>query len=403
MLANIDATAAYIDDIIVGGSTWENHLQNLFKVLQRLREYNFHVKLEKCKFYAAEVKYLGNIVSQCELRPDPDKISAILKMPPPTNISELRAFLGSVNYYGKFDRSMSSVRAPLDALLHDNMNFVWTSQCQQAFEKFKSILQSDLLLTHYNPDLPIKVAADASGKGIGAFICHIMPDSTERVIAHAACTLSSTEQKYSQIEEALFHRYIFGRRFILWTDHKPLLSIFGSKKGIPAHTANRLQRWALILMRYDYELQYVNTKNFGCVDTLSRLMDKNEHEDMVIACTQLEQEILAELNDQIRKLPVTFSMVLKATSKCKQLEAVLKALKSGWPANVPYDLLPYHRRKDSLSAVRGCLLFGERIIIPDCPRKRDLCQLHRGHPGKERMQSIARRHVFWPDIDEEIV
>lgn len=97
MLMGIDDTAAYINNIIV-----EKHLENVNKVLQRLREYNFHIKFEKCKFFAKVVKYLGNIMSQEGLRPDPEKIKTILELPPPKDISALRSFLGSVNYYGKY-------------------------------------------------------------------------------------------------------------------------------------------------------------------------------------------------------------------------------------------------------------------------------------------------------------
>ncbi|XP_037820141.1 uncharacterized protein K02A2.6-like [Lucilia sericata] len=201
MLIGIDDTAAYIDDIIVGGKTVEKHIDNVKRVLQRLREYSFHIKFEKCTFFAKEVKYLGNIMPSSGLRPDKEKIKAILDLPPPSNISELRSFLGSINYYGKYVKNMTNLRTPLDHLLQDNTKFKWSNECQQSFEKFKEILNSDLLLTHYNPDLPIKVAADASGKGIGAYICHIFPDNSEKVIEHASRTLTPAEKNYAQIEK----------------------------------------------------------------------------------------------------------------------------------------------------------------------------------------------------------
>lgn len=93
---------------------------------------------------------------------------------------------------------MSNLRAPLDRLLQDNVKYEWSKECQQSFQKFKDILNSELLLTHYNPDLPIKIAADASGKGIGAYICHINSEKSEKVIEHASRTLTPAEKNYSQ-------------------------------------------------------------------------------------------------------------------------------------------------------------------------------------------------------------
>ncbi|KER34119.1 hypothetical protein T265_00007 [Opisthorchis viverrini] len=130
-----------------------------------------------------------------------------------------------------------------------------------AFCKLKTMLSSDMLLTHYDPKLPIIVAADASNCGVGAAILHVFPDGSEKAIMHASKSLTPAEQRYGQIEkEALalvfavrrFHKLLYGRRFTLLTDHKPLLSIFGSKEGVPAHSTNRLQRWALIVLGYAY-------------------------------------------------------------------------------------------------------------------------------------------------------
>ncbi|XP_053967933.1 uncharacterized protein K02A2.6-like [Anastrepha ludens] len=413
-LAGIDDTVAYIDDIIIGGATFEKHVENLHKVAQQLQKYKFRVQFDKCKFFAAQVKYLGNILSKTGIKPDPTKISQILALPEPKNVSEVRAFLGSVNYYGKFIAEMSNVRAPLDKLLHKNEKFNWNADCQKAFQQFKRILNSDSMLTHYNPNLPLKVAADASNRGIGAFICHVFPDGSEKVIQHASKVLTDAEQKYSQIEkEALalvfalkkFHRFIFGRKFTLCTDHKPLIAIFGKNKGIPTYAANRLQRWALILMMYDFNIQYIKTTEFGCVDMLSRLIANHtkQDEDMVIACTQMEEEMNTIIEDQCEKLPVSFEMIRKATKQCSTAQAVINALSNGWKQEIIPELQPFYARKDALSVIQECLMFHERIVIPKKLQPRILRQLHRGHPGRERMKLLARSYVYWPGVDEDIV
>ena len=149
-----------------------------------------------------------------------------------------------------------------------------------AFQKAKQQLLSSNVLVHCDSILPIVLAGDASAYGVGAVISHIMPDGKEHPIAFASRTLSSSEHNYSQIEkEALsliygirkFHNYLYGRKFILETDHKPLTAIFSSKKGIPVMGAARLQRWAVQLLAYNYEIRFRRTQNHGNADGLSRL------------------------------------------------------------------------------------------------------------------------------------
>ncbi|XP_055632607.1 uncharacterized protein K02A2.6-like [Toxorhynchites rutilus septentrionalis] len=275
MIADIPGVRSFLDDVIIFGPTWEAHKASLNKLLQRLEEYGLHVKLEKCRFFQTEIGYLGHIVDRNGIRPDPEKLQAIASIPAPTNVSELRSYLGAINFYGRFVRNMHELRHPLDKLLKKDTKWKWDSDCQKSFLRFKQVLQSDMLLTHYDPKLPIIVAADASSTGIGAVIFHEFPNGYLKAIQHASKSLTPVEQGYGQPEkEALaliygvtkFHKYLLGRRFTLLTDHKPLVSIFGSKKGIPLHTANRLQRWALILLNYDFDIRYVSTNEFGCAD-----------------------------------------------------------------------------------------------------------------------------------------
>lgn len=214
-------------------------------------------------------------------------------MPEPYNVTTLRSFLVAINYYSRFISNMHVLRRPLDNLLKKDSKWNWSSKCQEFFDQFKRILTSKLLLTHDNPQHEIIVAADASNEGLGACILHRFSDFTVKAISHASRSLTEAERKYSQIEkEALaiifaitkFHRMIFGRQFILQTDRKPLLQIFGSKKGIPAYTANRLQRWTLQLLSYNFKIEYIKTNEFGHADVLSRLISHQHRpkEDFII-------------------------------------------------------------------------------------------------------------------------
>ncbi|XP_061752438.1 uncharacterized protein LOC133550472 [Nerophis ophidion] len=212
--------------------------------------------------------------------PSKNKVIAIHDVPAPRNVKELRAFLGLVNYYGRFVPQQSTILAPLYRLMKDKVKWRWGEAEQSAFGKCKELLTSDKVLVHYDPRLPLSLACDASAYGIGAVIQHTTLDGHEHPIAYASRTLSPAEKNYSQIEkEALslvfgvkkFHQYLWGRKFDLISDHKPLLALFGEHERLPTMAAARLQRWAIILSAYDYHRTYRRSEEHGNVDGLSRV------------------------------------------------------------------------------------------------------------------------------------
>ena len=227
-------------------------------------------------------------------------------MAPPENLKQLQSFLGIVNHYRKFVPLLADLSEPLNCLLKKDATWEWSAKCQDSFTKLKEALTSTTVLTHYDPKVQIALAYDASSTGIGAVIYHVYLDGTEK-------PLSSAEQNYSQIEkEALslifgvkkFHNFLYGKHSLLVTDHKPLLTIFGSKKGIPTVAANRLQRWTIILATYTYEILYKPTAKHGNAETLSRLPVSDE---------QLEEDysLESELN-HIHSLQLEHGMFAKS-------------------------------------------------------------------------------------------
>ncbi|GBP06580.1 Uncharacterized protein K02A2.6 [Eumeta japonica] len=414
ILVGLEGVFAYLDDVIIATTTLEENYGKVKEVIKRFCDHGLTIRWEKCDIFLRSINYLGHIIEAQGVRPDPKKIEAVSSMPRPENVSQLRSFLGAINYYGKFIKKMRELRYPLDNMLKIGTNWNWDSKCESSFQQFKQILQSDLLLVHYDSKLPIFVAADASMVGIGAQIFHEMPDGNRKAIYHISRSLTPSKQKYSQIvKEALalvfacikFHRMIYGRRFTLMTDHKPLLTIFGSKKGIPTHTANRLQRWALVLMGYDFQIEYVKTNEFGNVDVLSRLIaTQQKNDDLIIATIQTEHDLKFIIDDTIKHFAITQKMVSAATSKDKELFEVIKFIKHGWPAvsKLPKHVKSYNNHKESLSIVNNCIMTGERLVIPKVFRHRVLIQLHKGHQGIKRMKSLARSYVYWPNIDFDI-
>ena len=239
-------------------------------MLDRFEQYGIRLRMNKCSFMKTSVEYLGHVIDASGLHTSQTKIEAVLKMPVPNNIHQLRSYLGLINYYGKFIKNMSEICSPFYELLKTDVRFSWNKECEKSFNTIKKMLSSSPVLCHYNEDMKLGLACDASAIGIGAVLFHILPDGTEKPISYASKTLSRSEARYSQIEkEALsiifglkkFHQYVYGRKFSLVTDHKPLLTIFNPHKGINSTAANRIQRWALLLAGYDYDINYNFTRH----------------------------------------------------------------------------------------------------------------------------------------------
>ena len=189
---------AYLDDILITGTSTVDHLENLDKVLSKLSEAGLKLNKSKCIFMAPKVEYLGYIIDKNGLHPSNKKVEAIKEAHTPTCVTELKAFLGMINYYGRFLPNLSTKLAPLYALLHKKSKWEWGSEQQTAFGLAKEMLQSDSLLVHYDGSKKLVLECDASPYGVGAVLSHVMEDGTERPVGYASRTLSPSEMNYSQ-------------------------------------------------------------------------------------------------------------------------------------------------------------------------------------------------------------
>ncbi len=406
ILQGLDKVVCFIDDILITGATDDEHLQKLEEVLRRLRQHGMVLKKGKCTFLGESVQYLGHRVDRFGLHTIPEKVEAIVDAPYPKNVSELRSFLGLLNYYNRFIPNLATLIHPLNQLLRNNSKWVWSSECATAMEVAKRSLLSSSALAMFDSDLPVKLATDASSYGVGAVLSHVYPNGLEKPIAFASRTLSSAERNYAQIEkEALaiifgvkkFHQYVYGRPFVLVTDHKPLTALLGPKSNIPTLAASRMQRWALILSAYIYTIEYRPTGEHGNADALSRL--PLPHSSSV----ELIRDIDSKLNlVRMGALPLTHVQLRNATRHDPILSRVLTFVRGGWPSKVPTAFLPYFSRSAELTVEADCLLWGTRVIIPDKHRDRILTELHVSHPGICRMKALGRSHVWWPGVDGDI-
>ena len=210
---------------------------------------------------------------------------------------------------------------------------------------------------HYGTAKPLKLDCDASSYGVGTVLSHVIEDGSEKPIAYASRTLSSSERKHAQLEkEALamafavkkFQKYLYGRAFTLVTDHKPLTSILGAQSGIPVLAAGRLQHWALILAPYHNKLLYRKSSDHANTDALSRLPSGNSQEG--------EEPLVCQIRFT-NSLPNSVKDVQQETGRDPLLSRVLSFVWNGWPEICgTEELRPYFNHKLELSAEQGCVL-----------------------------------------------
>ena len=326
----------YLDDILISGENDEKHLDNLAEVLSRLEKNGLRRQLSKCQFFQDSVECLGHEISEEGIQPLQKKVLTIKQAPAPKTVDQLESFLGMINYYGKFIPNLSTLAAPLNQLRQKNKPWKWESQEETAFKQLKEALVSTKILVHYDPMLPVKLDCDASSVGTGAVLLHQMKDGTERPIAYASRSLTKAVRNYSQIErEALstiwgvrkFQLYLYFKRFMLVTDHKPLTILFNPNKAIPVLASARIQRWALFLMDYQYNIQFRRTGKHANADALSRL--PIEEKDLVSSGVVSSLQVR-----QIEDTLITAKQIANSTCKNPLLSKVLHYVKMGWPDQV---------------------------------------------------------------------
>ncbi|XP_054259583.1 uncharacterized protein K02A2.6-like [Macrosteles quadrilineatus] len=397
-LAGLEGIQCFFDDIVIQGNSEEELLLRLESVLGKLREKGLRLNRDKCKFLQRRIHYLGHVIDEKGIHKCMDKVAAIAKARKPENVSELRIFLGLVNYYNRFIKDLATLLKPLHKLLQKGNKYVWNEQCEQSFQQIKKVISSDTVLCHYSPELPLVLATDASPVGLGAVISHRFPDGTEKPIAFASRTLTKPEEKYSQIDKEAtgiiwglkkFFTYCYGRKFTLVTDHKPLVTIFNLEKNLPSMSATRLFNYSHYLSGFDYSIEFRRSNEHRNADFLSRFPTETQNSTCI-------DQIDVFLTSQINQMSLDHKLVAKETSHDTEMNKIVHALQNGQSV----EKLGFH--DGELSLHEGCILKGWRVVIPKSLTKIVLNELHFGHMGVLKTKALARSFCYWKGQDKDI-
>lgn len=372
----------YLDDIVICTSDFDQHVEVLEKVFQRLLAAGLVINTEKCEFCRPQLRYLGFVVDELGLRVDPEKVTAILNLQQPRNQKEVRQFLGTCSWYRRFISDFSTRTAPLNKLLRKNQRFEWTDSADQAFMDIKQAIIDAPVLSCPDFEKPFELHTDSSGYGLGCVLMQTI-EGNPRVIAYASKTLNKAQRNYSATErECLavvwgiekFRPYLEGTHFTVVTDHSSLRWLCNLKDP-----QGRLARWAVRLQPYDYEILHKKGKDHVLPDALSRspLPDKT---------SALMIDNPAEPSND----PWYEAMKLKVQNE---------------PARFP-DWKVQGNRLFKHQAAEFDVANGWKLVIPKEKRSSILKECHddftSGHQGDARTYHRVNDKYYWPQLRSDV-
>ena len=337
-------------------------------------------------------------------------MAGILNLRTPTNVGDIRRFLGMTNQLAKFSPNLADKTKPLRELLSSKSQWCWDEPQQRAFAEVKKVISQSPVLALYDPSLETTVSADASSFGLGAVLLQKQADDERRPVAYASRAMTPTEQRYAQIEkEALaitwacdrFADYLLGLRFHVETDHKPLVPLLSAKRldELPL----RVQRFRMRMMRYCFSISHVPGKSLVTADTLSRAPAPGETDEEIL----LRKEVEAYVDAAFASIPATEGR-FETIRKCQEEDETFRQVKtyclSGWPEKeaVMGAAKPFYSVASELTVEKELLMRGSRVVIPSALRSSMLNKLHEGHQGIKKCRERAKHSMWWPGLSKQL-
>lgn len=374
----------------------------LDKVFKKVSDNNLTLNTKTCEFNKTSLEFFGFIFSNGGMKPDPKKVDDIQNLAPPHNVKELRSILGMTGYSSRFIQDYSTLTAPLRELTHKNSSWNWTSKHQQAFDLLKVKLQSAPALTYFDRSKPTEIIVDASPVGLGAILAQKDEHGDSHVVAYGSRSLTATEREALAVVWGCehYHLYCYGKPVTVYTDHKPLTSIFSNPLSRPTP---RIERWSLRLQPYQPTIVYAPGSD-NPADYTSR------HPSKQTQPTSREEKVAEEYVNFIstHAVPKAISLeeVKRETLNDYTLQRVIESLRNNnWqPKDLKLDdkaFKSYQNVKDELSvnSEGNLVLRGTRIVIPASLQNRSVDIAHEGHQGIVKTKAMIREKVWFPFID----
>lgn len=264
----------YIDDVLVMTEGIEENLILLDSVIKTLTDAGFSINLKKCTFLTNEIEYLGRVIKDGQVRPSNYKIDALVKSPRPSNVKQVRQFLGLAGYFRRYIPNYAIKTAQIAALTRKGINFNWSDEHEAARQGIIAYLTNEPILAIFDPELATELHTDASSIGYGGILMQVHKDGRRRVVAYFSKLTAGAESKYHSYElETLavvkslqhFRQYLIGISFKIITDCNALKMTQRKKDLQP-----RVARWWMFMQDFEFSLEYRKGALMSHVDYLSR-------------------------------------------------------------------------------------------------------------------------------------
>lgn len=380
-----DYIFVYIDDLLIVSADFDTHIKRLQLVADCLKRANLTINVSKSKFCMRSIKYLGHIVGNGQIMPDPERVQCICEFPKPRTVKQIRRFLGMAGWYQRYIHNYSSIAAPITDLLKVSDRFIWTDEAQMAFESLKHSLTTAPVLMHPDFSSHFYIQCDASMTGVGGVLFQ-MVDGNEHPIAFMSRKLNSAQRNYTVTElECLaavlcikqFRCYVEGMPFTVITDHASLKWLMGQKD-----LTGRLARWSLKLQSFDFTIEHRKGTANVVPDTLSRAAIE-EIQPVGVPLSLGDPEFNSESYIQLRQ------QVEDNSDNLPEVE-----IRNG----------VVYKRAEPRAGMDETMLW--KIWVPEGLRQKVIEEAHNppaaSHGGSDKTLELIKRYYFWPSMSSQI-
>ena len=381
---------AYMDDIVIFSRTFSEHISDIRKVFDRLREANISLKASKCTFAAQTVDFLGYELSSSGIRPQKKLTSSIKDFPQPSNRKEVKRFLGMAGFYRNFVKGFGDISHPLNNLTRDNVKFEWTDDCESAFCTLKLCLSSEPVLAFPRLGEEFILDVDASDVAFGGVLMQAGADGQLHPVGYFSDAVQKSQKSWAPTTKEAYamvlavrhwHVYLAGRHFTLNSDHNPLVYMRTQKDP-----RGKFARWILELEEYEYTVKYVK----GVDNVKADAMSRNPSASLRQPPSQLEEKIYSVMDDGR----------LRAQIKAEQVnDLVINCAKDCVEKGVALGNGRLKRVQKQLRIENGILTKSGRAIIPVSMRPHVLEKVHGvAHFGVDKTYALLKDRFYWPSM-----